>query len=53
LQQVLGAKVKNQLEKGTEIKAIIESEAFISNNLVMLLETWNDKRANWEKSIIA
>lgn len=39
LQQVLGKRVKMQLESGVEIKKIIETEYFIPNNLVMLLET--------------
>ena len=39
LQQVLGKRVRMQLESGVEIKKIIETEYFILNNLVMLLET--------------
>lgn len=52
LQQVLGAKVKNQLEKGIEIKAIIESEAFISNNLIMLLETGTTREQIGKRALL-
>ena len=52
LQQVLGTKVKNQLEKGTEIKTIIENEAFISNNLVMLLETGTTREQIGKRALL-
>lgn len=52
LQQVLGAKVKDQLEKGIEIKAIIESEAFISNNLIMLLETGTTREQIGKRALL-
>ena len=44
--------MKNQLEKGIEIKAIIESEAFISNNLIMLLETGTTREQIGKRALL-
>ena len=52
LQQVIGIKVKDQLEKGTEIKEIIEQEFFIPNNLVMLLETGTTRKEIGKRALL-
>ncbi len=52
LQQVIGVKVKDQLEKGTEIKEIIEQEFFIPNNLVMLLETGTTRKEIGKRALL-
>ena len=52
LQQVIGIKVKDQLEKGIEIKEIIEQEFFIPNNLVMLLETGTTRKEIGKRALL-